>query len=354
MVKLCKKFIMSLSAALLLCAPAAEAANFKGLSFVGSYPELHPTVQNVFFPFMAKAEQDLDNLSFSYFASNVLYPDSEAYTVLTDGRVDFGVFRPAMFPGMLNGVTLLNIPALTPNAVVGSLVAKDMIEQFPELKKEFPKDSELFTTWASASYQIHTIDPVKNLDELKGKKILCWDTEGVEMLRLLGANPIKLSPTDTYLSLSKGMADGVLCPLAPVRSYKITDVAKYHLMANLGTAVFIFPAFGGLWDEFPPEYQEYLKKAGQDMTLAAGKSLEDGAKTDLAWMKNLGHEFYYLSDEDKVKLKEAFAPLESIWIEKAKKAGFDNAEEMLKVAKEKSAHYQAEFEKGTYGDYSTN
>ena len=42
---------------------------------------------------------------------------------------------------------------------------------------------------------------------------------------MLGANPIEMTGTDTYLALEEA-PPSVLCPLAPVRSYKISDAAK--------------------------------------------------------------------------------------------------------------------------------
>ena len=58
------------------------------------------------------------------------------------------------------------------------------------------------------------------------------------MIKALGANPIDSKPVDTYLALERGMADGVICPIAPMRAFKITDAAKHHTILNLGVDAF--------------------------------------------------------------------------------------------------------------------
>ncbi len=352
--KFFKRLSLSFFAVFFAMSINAHAANFKNLSFVGGYPELHPTVVNVFLPFMEKTAKHFDGkLSFNYFANNTLYPQSEAYAALQDGRTDFGVFRSAWSPGVVDVLGIVDLPGMASNGVVGSLLAQDLIEKFPEIAAEFPKDSFSFTTWASAPMQIHSLEPIKTLDDIKGKKVIVWDAVSIEIVKALGGNPIRINATDTYLSMSKGMADAVLGPLAPIRSFKISDITEHHTELNLGVGTFNVNVFGPLWDEFPPEYQEYLKEEGKKMALDAGKSLEIGASSDKVWMQSLGHHFYEVSEADRAKMLEAFQPFKQTWIEKVKAKGITNAEEILKYAEERSAYYQAEFEKGTYGSTET-
>jgi len=214
-----------LAGGILLTADTGHTKGFQHLSFMGSYMERHPTPVNVwmknFFP-DAIAKFD-GKLSFDYFSANKLYPELEGIEALKDGRVDFGCVRPSLFPGQMNLLSVVAIPGMAPNAIVGSLVTQELIDKFPAVRAELPGNTVPFVGWASAAYQIHTLQPVKSLAELKGKKIIVWDATTLEIVKTLGANPIRLTSTDTYLSLSKGMGDGVLCPLAPVRSYKIND-----------------------------------------------------------------------------------------------------------------------------------
>ena len=210
-----------------------------------------------------------------------------------------------------------------------------------------------FTSWASAAYQIHSLQPIRNAEELKGKKIIAWDATTLEFVKALGANPIRMSSPDTYLALSKGMADGVLCPLAPLRSYKITEATRHHLILNLGVNTFSLEANKDLWDSMPEDMRAWLtQEGGLKMAEACGKSLEDGAKEDTAWMEKQGHKFYYLNDEERAAILAPLARFTEIW-QTEECGGMDPklVEEVLKFARERSSYYTEQVRAGAFGDY---
>lgn len=336
-----------------LSGTAEAAKGFKHLSFMGNYLEKHPTVVNYWEPYFKATEEKFGGkLSFDYFATNALYPESEAPQAITDGRVDFGALRPAVYPGKYNLLNVVAIPGLCPNAIVGSLVAEDIIQKFPEVRAEIPPNSEHFTSWASAAYQLHTLKPVKTMEDLKGSKIIVWDAVTLEIVKALGANPIRMSSPDTYLALSKGMGDGVICPLAPLKSYKITEATKYHLMLNIMVQTFTMEANKDLWDSMPEDMKTYLKQTGgMEMALGVGKSLEDGAAEDTEWMKKQGHTFYYLTDEERAPFLAPLSGFVDDW--KASCAGVkpEVIEAVYQYAQERAKFYTEEMRAGKYGDY---
>lgn len=359
MIKKLSCLVLALALGLFFMTTASvEAKGFKDLSFNGSYVPKHPSVTGVFQPFFKAAEEQFpgkDGLSFNYFAVNELYPESEGIRALTDGRVDFGTVRPATFPGNMNLIGLIGVPGIAPNAVIGSLVAQELIEEFPEVRAELPANSLPFVTWASAPYQFHTITPVKSVEDLKGKKIIVWDADTLEIAKALGANPIRMPSPDTYLALSKGMADGVLCPLAPVRSYKVNESAKHHLILNLGVSPFVMNVHEPLWNEMPKEMQDWLKaEGGKKMALAVGQSLDDGAVKDTKWMEEQGNDFYYLTDEEREK---ALEPLQ-IFIDQWKNETCKNidpavVDKVLKFTQERVKYHTEQQKAGAYDERVT-
>ena len=336
----------------------AEAKGFKHLSFMGSYVERHPNVLNVYNPFNAEAQKAFpgkNGLSFDYFSNNHLCPEPEVPTAVADGRLDFGCIRPAVYPGQMNLMAAVDIPGMCPNAIVGSLVAEETIQKFEGVRAELPQNSVHYTSWVSASYQFHTIKPVKSAAELKGLKIIVWDATTMEMAKAMGCMPIRMTSSDTYLALSKGMGDGVLCPLAPLRSYKITEATKHHLILDMGVTTFVMQANKALWNDMPADMQKWLsEKGGLNMALAVGKSLEDGAKADTKWMEAQGHKFYYVSSEDRAAaLAELTAAFIADWKTNTCK-GMDPklVDEVLAFAQERSAYHTEQFKAGKYGDYA--
>ena len=339
---------------LALSGTAMAAKGFKHLSFMGSYLEKHPTVVNYWEPyFKATDEKFGGKLTFDYFSTNSLYPESEAPQAITDGRVDFGVLRPSVYPGKYNLLNVVAIPGMCPNAIVGSLVLEDIIQKFPEVRAELPRNTVHLTAWASDAYQIHSLMPIRTREDLKGRKIAVWDRLTKKIAEDLGAHPILMSSTDTFISLSHGMVDGVLCPMAPLRSYKLTDEAKYHLILGIGVNTFVEAINKKSWDSLTPDMQKWISsQGGMKMAEAIGLSLMHGAITDAEWMKSQGHEFIVLSDEERSAFLEPLDVFADEWKkEVGKKLGSAVVDKVYKYARERSAYYTREFHAGKYGDF---
>lgn len=324
------------------------------LSFLGGYLEKHPTTTEVFKPFMAAAEKQFGGrLVFEYFTTNSLYSETEAYSAVSDGRADFGQIRPAFFPSQMKLLSVVALPGMCPNSLVGSLVVEDLIQKFPEVRAELPRNTEHFTAWASDSYQIHSVKPIRTREDLKGRKLAVWDNPTMKLAETLGARGVRMSSADTFLALSRGMVDGVLCPTAPLRSYKLTDDAKYHLILGLGVNTFVEQINKKSWDSLPADMKKWISsQGGMKMAEAVGVSLEKGAMADVAWMKSQGHEFIVLSDAER---SEFLAPLDELirnWKTEVGKALDPKlVEKVYKYARERSRYYTEQVRAGKYGDF---
>ncbi len=342
-----------LLAGLLCVAGQATAKGFNNLSFMTDYNTRHQTTIKVFLPFLEAAKKQFPGkLSFNYFGALELFPDAEAWAAVSDGRADFGSVRPSAYPGKMNLLSVVAIPGVCPNATIGSLVTQDLINKFPEVRAELPPKTVPFVGWASAAYQIHSIPEIKSVADIKGKKIIVWDSTTLEYAKLLGAVPIRMPNPDTYMALSKGMADGVLCPLAPVRSLKVTELAKNHLILDLYVNSFVVNANKELIESMPKDMQDWIKaQGGIEMAKACGVSLDDAALADTEWMKAQGHKFFTLTSEERADMLKSFTSVTERW--KNVECKSLNAEVVTRVyqyALERSKHHQKLMDEGAYGE----
>ncbi len=348
--------LITLLAGLVLCCamPAQAAKNFNNISFMGSYVERHPTPVRAFMPFFAAAKEAFPGrLSFNYFSAGTLYPEKEGMAAISDGRGDIGVVTPSMFPGSLSLANVVDIPGLAPNSVIGALVLQDLVEKFPEVTAEYPPNTVPFTVWASAAYQLHCNKPINTIEQIKGMKIIVWNSTGIESVKLLGGNPIRLEARDSYLALSKGMADAIYCPTAPIRSFKISESMKHHFIINMGVGAFTMFMNKDLYDSMPADIKAWIKEnSGRKLALACGKSLLDGEIDDIKWMKEQGdHYFYYPTEAERQVFVERVKPFEEKWVNDCLSQGITVAPEVLKYAKERSAYHLDQMRKGAYGKY---
>lgn len=318
------------------CFPLSTLASDKvyQISFTTAYMDKHPTVRNGFNPWIKEVDK-LSNgrLKITYFNPNTLAPAREAFDATVSGMIDIGSGYGGQTPGKFPLADALALPMIAPGAEAGSLVTWDIYNKFPSWRNEY-KDIKILWQWTSATYQLHTTKKlVRSVSDMKGLRIIGWSPEGMEIIKSFGANPMQINPTDTYLALQRGMADGVMCPLAPVRSFKISDAAKYHTIFDVSVGAFWAGINKELWNEMPDDLKKILlDTTGARMARICGQTLDQGAKADAEWLKKHGHQFYLVTDEEKAEWFSHIKSLHQNWVEKMEADGHTTARAILNEA----------------------
>ncbi|MCL6479569.1 MAG: TRAP transporter substrate-binding protein [Peptococcaceae bacterium] len=304
------------------------------LNFVSNLMESHPTVVNSWKPWLKLLEdQSGGSLKMSLYNPNTLAPVKNVYDSVVSGSVDIGAIYAGYTPGKFPYLEVINLPMLFSTSEAGSLAAWDLYQKFPEWRDQF-KDTKVLWHWVSAPVELHTTKKqVKTLEDLKGMKIIGWSASNLEIIKLLGANPIEMISTDTYLALERNMADGVMCPIAPVRSYKISDIAKYHTIVSIGVEPFAMAMNKDKYNNLSPEQKKIIDETtGAKMASSSGKSLDEGAAVETEWMQENGHTIYVLPPEERNRWIEAVKPRHEKWLKDMESKGFTKAREIYDEA----------------------
>lgn len=328
-----------LLAVLLLGAPAF--AKKMELSFSAVYMNTHPTVVNAWTPwFKEMADLTGGNVQITYFNPNTLCPVVELYESTKAGMVNIGGQSHSRTPGKFPLCSVLELPGMAPSAECGSMVLWELYKTHPEIKAEH-KDSHILWMWASATYQLHTTKKlVKTADDLKGLKIITWNRASADIIKALGANSVQIGPTDTYLALSRGMADGVLCPLAPIVSYKINEATKYTTICDILLSTFWGAMSNDLWTSLSDNARAAFEKTtGEVMAKRCGVTLDQGAISDAAELRTAGRTFYKLPDAERAKWVTATSPMYEAWVKDMEAKGYKNARQLMEDAIELSEKY---------------
>lgn len=325
------------------------AKDMHDLNFVAAYNRLHPAATNVFLPFLEQSSEDLDGtITFQYHYINELYPDSEAYKAFSTGTVDFATIRPGRFRDLMPLASIMDIPLMAPNAIIGSLLAQDIAKEFLEIRSELPADSQMLALWTSESYQLHSVEPIQNLADIKGKKVAVWNEFAGDLIKELGGTFLLINTADSFAVLDKGEADAVLAPLVALTALDVFDVAKYHLMLNAGVSSFVLSCHQPVWDQFTPEVQRYFKSVtGTHFSYKIAKSLEEWMDyDDIQSMKQKGQVFYELSVDDTEKLEEIRMLMQQKWLDSMPEEKKAIAREILEYTLDRAAYYKEEFASG--------
>ena len=91
-----------------------------------------------------------------------------------------------------------------------------------------------FGDFANLTY--HTVPMVKSLDDLKGLKISVQGRIEGKTLEALGGTPITLPINEVYEALQRGTIQGSAIGWPAAVDFKLTEIAKHHVLESLGGA----------------------------------------------------------------------------------------------------------------------
>jgi len=153
-----------------------------------------------------------------------------------DGIVDAGMPIPSYTPADLPATNSIFSTLVFGEDIVaaGGATAETLMLHCPECQAEIRKNKAVVLGSYSASpFMLMCRNPVRTLDELKGKKVRA-SGGGVYLMKLAGATPVAMSPAQATTALQRGTIDCVLGAPSWLRSYGYQDVAKHILNYPLG------------------------------------------------------------------------------------------------------------------------
>ncbi|WP_258360990.1 TRAP transporter substrate-binding protein [Moorella sulfitireducens (nom. illeg.)] len=320
---------------------SAQKQQVYELNFQSDYMESHPTVVNVFKPWIEEVKKRSNGrLVINYYNPNALCPTEKTYDSVVAGIIDIGAVPMPFTPDKFPLGELLDLPFIVPNSEAGSLLIWKLFETTPEWRDQF-KDVKVLWQWVSAPVQLHTVaKPVRTLEDIKGLRILSPTPSDVETAKILGASPIKVLPPDMYIALQRKSADGTFIPVAPVKSLKLDEVTKYHTMLNIRVTPFYAVMNVDTWNSLPDDLKNILiDTTGTKMAQACGVSLDEGAARDVERIKEQGNTFIEFNPEEKEKLIKAVEPLYEEKLKQLEAKGYSNARQIFENIKQLAEKY---------------
>lgn len=301
------------------------------LRFTSVYIDRHPVVQDAFIPWMEEIKKRTNGeVVITYFNPGTICPNGEMFSSVKNGAVDIASTNTNLSNGALLLSDAANVPFLFRDAETASMSVWRISQKYPEWANEF-EGMKLLTQYTSALMMLHTTKkPINTFSDIRGKKLTTVGGLDRDVLKAFKANPIFVPLPDTYMSLSRGMADGCCLAIAPLRSFKITETIKYSVADPIAASPMWMAMSNDAWNRLTPEQQAvFVETTGEVLARAIGRVLDNSSAADAKWMEENGHVFKHFSNEEKAKLVKATAGIGDKWIKKAEKQGYANAAKIL-------------------------
>jgi TRAP-type C4-dicarboxylate transport system substrate-binding protein len=342
-----RKFLHAAVAA--VAAPAivtSKTAHAQSLTLrVGNWlPSHHLIVSGIVRPWAQAVEADAEGtVKFEVMSAAIGRPP-EYYDFTASGAIDVGYGVLGHNAGRFTLTEVMGLPFQSPDPWAGSAAAWSTFARYGERYGEH-KGVKVIGLWVHSEPYLHMRgEPLRSIDDLKGKKIRVGSALTGRIVQALGGTPVQLPPTEAQQAMSSGVADGITFPIESVEFFKITPAIKATQRIPGGllyTDTFWIGVNQRKWDALHPKAKAAIEKhGGMALALNSAWAWTSGDNLGRAALEKANVRFVPLPDSDTVKIKGALKALDDEWAARAKEKGLP-AEEILKYADAMAQRYKA-------------
>jgi TRAP-type C4-dicarboxylate transport system substrate-binding protein len=320
------KSLIGLLAATMLTLSAANAwAADVTLRYSSWLPANHHVNQNAMYPWFEEIEKVTDGRVTVEILPKVVGTAASQFDVIRDGLADVSFIVTGYTPGRFVLAEMGELSFLGNDARIFAPAFNRIYRKHMTPLDEF-KGVELLTIFSNAPGNIMTTKkPVNSIEDLKGLKLRSTGPYTTELLNRVGAIPILKSSNEAFEMLSTGVIDGSLSQRETVKNMNMIDLMGYGTLIPGG----LFSAALGVivntdtWERISEEDRQAIEAVSHEkLALAMGTSFHNADVDSEESMRETSTlKLQEASDEFVAQLKDAVAPLEAEWAEKAKSKG---------------------------------
>jgi TRAP-type transport system periplasmic protein len=320
------KTLLGLAAATTLTLSSAAAwAQEVTLRYSSWLPAAHHVNQNAMYPWFEEIEKVTEGRVKVEILPKVVGTAASQFDVIRDGLADVSFIVTGYTPGRFVLAEMGELSFIGNDARIFAPAFNRIYRKHMEPLNEFD-GVELLTIYSNAPGNIMTTKKqVNSIEDLKGLKLRSTGPYTTELLNRVGAIPILKSSNEAFEMLSTGVIDGSLAQRETTKNMNMIDLMGYGTLIPGG----LFSAALGVivntdtWNRISAEDRAAIEEISHEkLALAMGTSFYNAdADAEKTMRETPTLTLQVASDAFVAELKEAVAPLEAAWVERAKQKG---------------------------------
>jgi len=249
-------------AACLAACSQREPAGTTVLSYASPYPPTHPFGRADVAWIKHVEQASGGSIRIKPFWSGSLLSSDQSMTEVRHGVADIGLITPIYTRG---GVHMLRVQA---GFYGGVQTIQDQVAvydclaaRFPEFGKELAGLHVLAVQGGNFPGVLTRNRPIRSLADFKGLRLRA-QSDSIDVLRQLGADPVNMPMGEVYSALAKGVIDGVVAPADTIKSLHFSEVASYFTPIHFSRGSYPARAMSDkAWRRLTPEQQTLLMQS---------------------------------------------------------------------------------------------
>jgi TRAP-type C4-dicarboxylate transport system substrate-binding protein len=192
--------------------------------------------------------------------------------------------------------------------------------------------------YTSEPYSLITRNkPVKSIADINGMKIRMTGGPPTDMMKALGGVPMLIPMPDNYISLQKGVIDGMGAPWEAINVWRFYEVVKYFTEVPFPAVYFSISMNKNRWNKLPKDVQDgIMSTGGLEGSKFWGRNFFDAMKAqtlEKLATEGLGDNIFQLSPEERQRWVDVGGkPVWTKWVKNMNAKGYQNAQTILDTA----------------------
>ncbi len=326
----------------LVCATGVQAKTIN-LRFAHQNPDTGWSSIHCVDPWLRSVEEATGGrVKIQAYYGQTLAKGKDLWNATKMGITDIAWCFHGYWPNMTPLTDVVSLPALPfRTAEKGSETLWKLYEKFPEIQNEF-KDVKVLLFYTSEPYSLITRGKqVKSIEDLKGMKIRMTGGPPTDMVKALGAVPMLIPMPDNYISLQKGVIDGMGVPWEAIHVFRFYEVVDYYTEVPFPAVYFSIAMNKNKWNSLPKDIQDAIMSvSGLEGSKFWGRNFFDAMKAEtlkkLQTEGQAGNVIQLSEAECERWLEVGGKPVWNRWVKDMESKGFANAQKILDATLELS------------------
>lgn len=326
-----KHFGFAIVAALATLAYEGGAQAQTTLRYSNWLPAGHTVKRDVFDPWIKEVERVTNGRVKVEETPKVVGTVPGQFDVARDGLADIVLIVNGYTPNRFELSEVAELPFLSDKAEIGAAATYRLHKKHLEKYGEYA-GTHVLSTFTVGSGHVLSKKPVMQIADFKGMKLRSPQPLVVSILNTLEAVPVQKPVSELYELLSTGVLDGALINREAIRSFKLVDVVSNLLVVPGGmyNTTLSYLINDGKWRSLSQTDRDAIMTvSGEAMALAVGKFYDRADAEGVEAMRQAGKTVTIADAKFVTELKKSLAPIDGIWLEKARKKGMANPEQVL-------------------------
>lgn len=315
------------NALLVLLAAVASGASAQGsaqvtLRYAGNLPATHHVTKAEEMFARLVNERTGGKIKVEHYPSGQLFKAHDVQGAVSTGALDIGnnlnaLWTKSPIADIADLPFLFTSPATTKRAWQQGTPLFDAIDT--DLNKRGIKLLH-FLNFGSFFDTANNVRPLIQPQDFKGLRIRSYGVMGAEALRLLGAVPVVVDPSEMYMAMQRGTIDGVISGVSSIDTRKLWEVSKFVTMTSASAGILTVGMNAERFAALPDDVKRTIIEVGKDVQAWSfdQSAVQDEASVKL--IRDKGLSLHVMTPAEREQLRKHLQPMVDNWKKRASPA----------------------------------